>query len=544
MAGNTYLDIVPIIGRPRTVNGVVVAEQPYTLLPGSALGATSPDVTDSANAIALPLVDSTSTDGKPDTYSNPSASDFLSWHTAWQIRYIKEKNASGLSVTIGSGTSQITAFVGDGTLGEKVFVVENLQKSDIGLMNLATQERLSGLAAWDNASGVADKLGYKRRDGSSVSALRNTLKAVLDASYLNLMVQPSVGPMSGTAGLADLQLFKDQIENIKTRIDNSSVFQEANIKTAAEAILTRYKRAAAFSVDSYKGTGSPPEGKDWGANAKITKDGVAGYPDYYLTPDSISTDGNVTIINGYNKFIADEVKLLEADKTRLALGALVSTQMKNVDLPRMIFLLQMTYDLTNEQQSAETTEELRQQNKYLQDISLVQRLLNNTLAKFGTGTDETKALLDKDGYSGFGRGARDGSDFLTKEESFMLGMFEKFNTTERYATHPIETLRGITSRPTLEILDTPLKYDSSVKKLDDQTSTNFAYWFSAFKAYPKSTWEKYNTNISDHVALVSQESQIKQNEINSFDRERNRHYELANNALQKMFDMIGQIART
>ena len=541
MAGSSYLDIIPVISRPRTVNGVTITEHPYEAMPGSALGATSADVTESANALALPLVDSTSTDGQPDTFSNPTASDFLGWHTAWQIKYIKQKNPTGLSTTIGSGSSQITPFIGDGTLSDKVYIVENLQKSDIGLMNTATQYRLSGLDAWDKSGGVADKLGYQRRDGISVYVRRNELKLML-GDYVSAMVQPTIGPMSGTDGLADLQIFKDEIENIETRLDNSSVFQTASIKTAAEAIMTRYKRAAAFSVPYYTGTGSPPDGQSWDSSAKITKDTVPGYPDYYLTPECMSSDGNITIHNGYIKFIADETKLLEADNTRLALGALVSTQMKNIDLPRIIFLIQMTYDLTDQQQAAEATEELNQQNKYLQDVSLVQRLLNSTLAKFGTGTDEKKGLLDKAGVYGFGRSASD--QFLTKEESFVLGMFEKLNTTERYMTHPIEKLRGITTRPTLEVLNTPIKVDASGVTLADQTSTSFANWFASFKSFPKSTWEKYNTNISDHVSLINQESQIKQNEINSLDRERNRHYELANNSLQKMFDMIGQIARS
>ena len=540
MASETYLNNVPEIVRPRTVNDVVIDEHPYELMPGSALGAKSSKVTSSATAIAVPLVNSTSTDGKPDTYANPTASDFLSWHTAWQIKYIKEKNSTGLNTTIGTGSSQISVFVGEGSLGEKVFVVENLQKADIGLMNTATQERLSGIDAWDKSGGMADKLGYKRRNGSSVATVRNTLRALLDASYSNVMVQPSAGPMSGTSGLADLQVFKDQIDNLKTRLNNSAVFQEANIKAAAEAILKRYKRAYAFSVAYYAGSGSPPEGSYWVSSAKIQKDTVYGYPDYYLTPEQISTDGNLTIKSGYDKLMADEVKLLEVDKTRLALGAIVSTQMKNVDLPRMIFLIQMTYDLKKEREASEVTEELRQQNKYLQDISLVQRILNNTIAKFGTGTDEQKSLLDKK-ETGFGRGS---GSFLTKEESFALAMFESYNTNARYVSHPIETLRGLTKRPALEILSTPEKFDSNSKKIDDQTSTNFTYWFSYFKSLPKTTWDKYITNVSDYVSLINQESQIKQNEINSLDRERNRHYELANNSLQKMFDMIGQIARS
>jgi hypothetical protein len=543
MAGDSYLDLIPIISRPRTVNGVAISEQPYVIMPGSAIGATSPNVSTSADALAPKLVDSNSTDGKPDTFANPTASDFLSWHTAWQIKYIKQQNASGLSATIGSGDSQITAFVGDGTLGAKVFVVENLQKSDIGLMNLATQERLSGLAAWDNAGGMADKLGYKRRDGSSVLSIRNQLKAVLDANYLNSMVQPSVGPMSGDSGKADLKLFTDQIENLKTRLDNSSVFQEANIKAAAEDVLKRYKRAVAFSVDYYKGTdGNVTEGQTIYSGNYITVGGHWPYPDPGVTPGVMSSDGNLTIKEGYDKFIAAEAKLLEADNTRLDLGALVSTQMKNVDLPRMIFLIQMTYDLKDEQQSSETTEELRQQNKYLQDVSLIQRLLNNTLAKFGTGTDETKTLLDiNSGTTGFGRSVN--AQYITKEEGFMLSMFESYSNAQKYVVNPIEKLQGISSRPSLEILDSPSKYTGFTKNAD-QNSATFDNWRATFKAFPKSTWEKYSTNISDHVSLISQQSQIKQNEVNAFDRERNRHYDLANNALQKMFDMIGQIARS
>ena len=60
----------------------------------------------------------------------------------------------------------------------------------------------------------------------------------------------------------------------------------------------------------------------------------------------------------------------------------------------------------------------------------------------------------------------------------------------------------------------------------------------------KTSWDTIVTKVNDHVTLVQQQNQVVQNTINTQDKEANRHYDLATNALSKMFDMIANISRS
>jgi hypothetical protein len=49
--------------------------------------------------------------------------------------------------------------------------------------------------------------------------------------------------------------------------------------------------------------------------------------------------------------------------------------------------------------------------------------------------------------------------------------------------------------------------------------------------------------LADTVTLLNQRNQILQNEIENATKQQNRHFELGNNALRKMNDMIMTIGR-
>ena len=525
MGYSTYLDLVPIIERPR-VSPNVAQEQPYLEIPGGIQGVVSTDARADSSALFPALVDTTSTDEQPANFNAPSASDFLSWHTAWQVTELPRLNPTGLSVTLFSDASQITAFLGDGVQSNRVFVVQNLQKSDIGMMTKRTQERLSSLTDWSGSGGMAERYGYTT--SGSIASQRAALKSILQTTYKDAMTAPSGSVMTD----ADVKLFTRQIDNISTRLDNSSVFNTAAIKSAAEDILTRYQRAAAFAIKTtVNDAGDPIEGQDMAAADTLQVGGTAYYPDKSITPKTISMDGNQYINKGYKKFISEEKRILQADNAQIKLASLVAAQPKSVDLPRLIFYMQMNEDLQKNRESIANTEELKQQNRYIQDIGIFQRLINRTVGTFGTGTNETRTLLNTGGpYLTENYFAL---KTLTKEEMLSFSMFEKENTDLSYLGHPIETLRNLPKRPTLSLL-TP-------------TNTIPSYgttWVGQVKSLPRTTWENYATMLSDYVNTVNMETSMKQNENQALDQEKNRHYQLASNCISKMFDMLQSIARS
>lgn len=58
-----------------------------------------------------------------------------------------------------------------------------------------------------------------------------------------------------------------------------------------------------------------------------------------------------------------------------------------------------------------------------------------------------------------------------------------------------------------------------------------------------STWDQYAQKVSDRTTLVQQDAQIVQNKVSNLDKEQARHFELANNAVNKMFDTLQSILR-
>ena len=526
MGYSTYLDLIPIIERPRS-SPTIAQEQPYLAVPGGIEGTISEDGRADSSSLFPELVDQSNPGERPDAFNTPSASDFLSWHTAWQIKYIKANNSSSLNVTIGSGSNKITAFLGDGTQSERVFIVQNLQKSDIGMMTKGTQTRLASLSDWTVTNGPADRFGFSK--GGSIDSQRQALINILQNEYKAKMTKPSGSVMTD----ADVKLFSKQIDNIVVRLNNSALFNQAAIKDAADTILKRYKRAAAFSVPTRVNTdGTPIQGSDIDDNdsSLLVVGTLKRYPDPVIVPKTISTDGNQFINKGYTKFITEEKKILQADNAKIKLGSLVAAQPKSVDLPRLIFFMQLNYDLQKDRQSVANTEELKQQNRYVQDIGIFQRLINKTIGTFGTGTNETKGLLNQVTSFSSAYGNRE----FTRDDILAISMFELNSTDLSYLAHPIETLRGLPKRPTLK-LGNPA---------NGATSGLPGYWVLLANAFPRTTWENYATMASDYVNLINMESTMKQNENQSLDREKNNHYQLATGCISKMFDMLQAIARS
>jgi hypothetical protein len=56
-------------------------------------------------------------------------------------------------------------------------------------------------------------------------------------------------------------------------------------------------------------------------------------------------------------------------------------------------------------------------------------------------------------------------------------------------------------------------------------------------------WDSSSTQLNDSVTLLNQRNQLKQNEIESAARQQNRHFDLGNNALKKMNDLLMTIGR-
>jgi hypothetical protein len=290
-----------------------------------------------------------------------------------------------------------------------------------------------------------------------------------------------------------------------------AVFNEQAIKDAADIIKDRYKRAAAFAYQ-------------WNNRAVATATQI----DPTLKNNVVSTDANVTVTNGLDKFMAAEMNLLQLDNARLDMAKGL-TKTPYIDLPRLIFLLQLDYQLTNKKVSEVNQEELRQQNKYLQDVAIFQADLQTTISLFGTKSDEKHAFLGYDSDPNHVDNApyRTTNPF-TGARVLAFSMFEE-KLIHTNGQHPIQKYRDLPDRPTASMLSS-FQYNNATR--------------GSFTQMIKTSWDTIVTKENDHVTLVQQQNQVVQNTINTQDKEANRHYDLATNALSKMFDMIANISRS
>ncbi|MEL6683368.1 MAG: hypothetical protein AAFQ09_12110, partial [Pseudomonadota bacterium] len=103
--------------------------------------------------------------------------------------------------------------------------------------------------------------------------------------------------------------------------------------------------------------------------------------------------------------------------------------------------------------------------------------------------------------------------------------------------HPIESLRGI-NRPTFDIIDPDDGQEIDVFLPEDAEDLELE-----LSRRSQNSWNIFASQLADTVTQINQESQILTNEISSLNRERNRHFDLANNSLRRLNDALLTIAR-
>jgi hypothetical protein len=565
--------------RPNDQTYTAAQEKPYTEMPGGAKGVTSANIiADAANLFPTQYL---ATASRPAAFSTAPASlspdEFLKWHSTYQVDYIRangtafdgdtEKNWVKLGPVDGKTISVfLAAKATTGSeaqlYGEKLYIVENLQKADIAPMSKATQVRLAQIPAWfTTSSGQASKLGYTPVSTSAsltsaaVDSTRTALKSKIDTEFIATITNTAA--ITDTAGTVRPStevkaLFTQQLENIKTRLDNCGVFDAQTLVDAANEIKTRFDRLMAFAI------GKTAETVDTTKSIYISADSVGtvnvlNYPNALFKKNVVSLDDNKTIIEGYDKFVDTEKRNLQVDNLKIYLGNIDGIRPKALDVSRIIFLLQMAYNLSKETQSDQGAEELRQQNRYLQDIAAIKQIIQTTRSGFGTKSDEYRAVLGLEQLND-DTVANDMTS-LSDIQRLAISMWEDLIPQKE---HPIEKLRNLGTRPTFQVFHTGYSSDS-YRGVNLQyggstnTYTNNYYiirkisgsYYSYAGAIRRlaGTWDQYGQKVSDRTTLVQQDAQIVQNKVSNLDKEKARHFELANNAVNKMFDMLQSILR-
>ncbi len=511
----------------------------------------------------------------PSDYAAPTE-NFVQWHSAHQLQKLKESTTS-ISGTA-SGTpfdlKTLTLTVGTQSLqfmlsqdGQRVINLTTLQKSDIAKLTLAEQTALTQSSVWTT---LQDTLGLK----TATTALLNQLigpSGSASAGSPRKLIEDALGSKASWNPMtqADADLFLDQLEVMERRFLGSAIIDENAIKLETAKIVERFQRAFDFANTE------PQQTIDYYRLFDEDGNQLGDSGDNFYTAKTISSDDNATIKRGYQEFLRAERQILAALETRESVANSVLFRDPKLDVPNLIFRLQQLYEFEAAGRQDAGTEEMKQLHKLLTDYGIMQRLVNETIGYYNAKeSDEKRRFLnigadandpddiddsqddgkgdtyvirryeDTDtgvnlsGSGDYAREDRQNNDDVPKYE-WGLQLKNKLSESERRAIsmfmdegymrssnlHPMEARAGVEERPKIDLVDDSDGGDGSLF------------------LHRKGKWDSFSTQLSDRVTILNQQNQIKQNEIENDKKQENRHFDLANNALRKMNDMLLTIGR-
>ncbi|MBB3950329.1 hypothetical protein [Aureimonas jatrophae] len=534
---------------------------PYYHLPGSASGNTGALISAGAEQL-FPGIDGITTKLPASTRPAEMSTDpttiadvrlflegadgkggFNSWHTAYQVEYVNRwgvgatrpktleipkstTNAAGQLTTIPLMTAVLSA--GD---PPRLYRVEAITKQDFALMPKADQTAVAATVFF---------LKYKQTE-LNLTTDATDAKAQLTALRTNL--NDNLFKTTGTnpTGADVRQVFLDQLAMLETKINGSAVHSKGEINDAVKALSERATRLSTFFDARNKAEGKSPN-----VNLKVD----AGFLTTQFKTNVMSLDGGATVRSGFDvmfqqeKTIRDIARsrevaatgtMLAADGSRLpvttdpslsnGVRVLTSGTGKRLDAPTLIYLFQDSYNRQLQAEVAIETEYVKQVNALLKAYAVMQDTVNRTLGAFDKTKDDDGKDIEK-ALEGFPY-AYYYDELTDQREIDARTAILMFDSAGFGAEHPVETLQKI-NRPTQQLFSgaTPTAGGEAVLASDTHQQ-----------------WTTYGTRLSDAVTQLNQESQTRMNDINNMDKQRNRHYELANSALAKMNDALQGILR-
>ncbi len=491
-------------GMPRSTAGstpLIESEQPYLDLAQPVDGAPPKPSIRTDSATLFPFYDASTAAlrastalPKPARFDDPPSSqalmaDFVDWHTMWQLEYL-EKHGTGTpkSLVIGGNAwaygSTLTAVASVDR--SCVRVVEHLSRFELTALGKGDQAAIATTEAFKNAvNGVGVRFNLSPTGGQGSDALRTDLEAQCDG-YSDAFV--TTGSTMTTEHAA---LFKSGVALIKSTLAEQAIFDLAQIKQQLEDVKKRYTLAFRYSVVGEEAT-----------------DPVTG-----RISNVLSLDGGASLRKSYAVLIENERAIVDVNgRIRTMLVENETKTKSRMSAPALIASVQFLVTMRKAFEVKSLTEEVNQQRALIETYVAMQKVVNNTSARLGTSLTDTKVAQD--------------ADTLTEISSYsQLGdtakrVINMFDAGSPNVEHPIELLNGW-ARPTFDMIN-------------DTGAVNL-------KAYKKSQWDGFGTNLIDQIQIISDDTQMKTNRLNKTESERNKHSDLATRANGKMLEVIYEV---
>lgn len=493
----SWLTLTPTINTTTIPDGT---NPPYTTLPGS--GPVAPNGDDPATLLAadelahFPRYSWTFGQTLTPPSGNPPAGfsmnatfdQFNSWTSDWQCYMMdlwrnQTNSNAGVTLTDSAGASHyLIRSVSDNV----VYQLDRLQKRDFAAMSKADQDLVAADSFFRNS--VAANLGLVPDASTSAADALASINTYLDNVYTSVQNKASGNYYPGFT--TDVLVFKGELDNLKTRIASTGIYDINDIKSKVDEIEKRLNRAWEFMLGIIRNNPTYASLGNYDANRPSTDDNGANFE------------------KAYKIFMAQEKRMLAVDNQSLQLAASGTIADKRMDAPTLIYLFQQYSMLKVEAENSANSEEVNQFNVLLKLYQSMQSMINEIVKKFDPKKSDEKRGFD-------GSTSRNSANLPT-----IARMFEDLWGTQ---INPMEYLYHIT-RPKQDMVEqagNPYKYN----------------------LFFRDGWNAFSTQLGDVVTQLNQESQILMNTVNTQDKEKNRHFDLANNALSKLYDVLNNISR-
>lgn len=478
-------------------------------------------VFDGVTNLALPL---------PPDYASPSLNGFVTWHTAHQVQFLKEQApnwAAGDLRAVTFGTSSDPALNETFLLsadGTRVIRVATLLAGDIAQLPLEDQQRLAEdvpafRAIHANPIGLwpADDIFNLAASGGTAppATVAEARQRIEDTMILPLETivlarhDPARRNETITAdNIAALypNLFLDQIASLRRRLAEMAIFNPNVIGQITADLKTRFDR-----IDSY---------------ANVTRQAAtAGFN--RLTEAVNTTDNLAGIGRALNVFLQSELRqrdLLAVADTIVFDGTFSN---RKVDTPMMVFVFQTQENYSDEAEAQARSEEMNQMKALLESYTRMQDIVNQTIRTFdpvqfqkdNENAPNADELFEEKTLLG-GLTADSLLSSLTTSDFLVLSMFDR--TASRASSNTFLPIENETNsiRPSF-----PFFYDGS----------------NLLKPYKQQEWDLFSQDLSKISKVLSADAEARMDAINRVAKEKNRHYELATETINKMTEILRSI---
>jgi len=439
----------------------------------------------------------------PTDFASTDPARFRFWHTAHQVEYIQ---ANGTDYTGRDGALVLPSKEISLPPGlppeQQLHAILSANGRGVIILNDLTADLLQRLPLDDQRlvadhPRFADLVGIPF--GFALGGPEAAREAQIDRVKELQQTIEDVGPLKLLAGLDDddptLELdpasFIDrQLDLLLQRFERMAVFDELAIGERLAAFAERYERLRRYGSVPDPSTASPPL-------------------------NTISLDGNASINAAYEIFARTEKRLFDIASISGGIIATGRHEGSLLDLPKLVVTFQAFVNAEKEEEGRARTEEIRQRNTILENYAEIQRLVNRVAARFETPTkDDQDAARDRknlfDGLTGA----------PLDQARKVAAMFSSDLFDAGEGVHPAEAAINL-RRPLMNLIERDGGQPRHLK--------------SAYDAYASSLGEA-TRNLDRDVQLLS-------DEVNQVSRQRNRHFDLATQTLQRMNDLVQNISR-